>query len=65
MLDSYIYLQNPAWVFRGNVVSHMGHDTQQALKSVHGYELSTIGREQDDDTHLDSMHAGVSVELTR
>jgi len=24
MLDSYIYLQNPAWVFRGNVVSHMG-----------------------------------------
>jgi hypothetical protein len=23
MLDSYIYLQNTAWVFRGNVVSHM------------------------------------------
>jgi hypothetical protein len=23
MLDSHIYLQNPAWVFRGNVVSHM------------------------------------------
>jgi hypothetical protein len=23
MLDSYICLQNPAWVFRGNVVSHM------------------------------------------
>ncbi len=23
MLDSNIYLQNPAWVFRGNVVSHM------------------------------------------
>jgi hypothetical protein len=26
MLDSYIYLQNPAWVFRGNVVSHMDTD---------------------------------------
>ncbi len=25
MLDSYIYLQNPAWVFSGNVVSHMDH----------------------------------------
>jgi hypothetical protein len=24
MLDSYIYLQNAAWVFRGNAVSHMG-----------------------------------------
>ena len=24
MLDSYIYFQNPAWVFRGNVFAHMG-----------------------------------------
>jgi len=27
MLDSYICLQNPAWVFRGNVVSHMAPRT--------------------------------------
>jgi hypothetical protein len=31
MLDSYIYLQNPAWVFRGNVVSHMGSVPKSTL----------------------------------
>ena len=35
MLDSYIYLQNPAWVFRGNVVSHMAVRMQQPNVGTH------------------------------
>jgi hypothetical protein len=27
MFDSYIYLQNPAWLFLANVVSHMDDNT--------------------------------------
>jgi hypothetical protein len=45
MLKSYIYLQNPAWVFRGNVVSHMddsmpmcrsnSQDTRFGLRTIY------------------------------
>ncbi len=46
MLDSYIYLQNPAWVFRGNVVSHMDDDAlaQPHVIFVNGLAQSGVGK---------------------
>jgi hypothetical protein len=35
MLDSYICLQIPAWVFRGNVVSHMDDSTPMCHSNSH------------------------------
>jgi hypothetical protein len=43
MLESYIYLQNPAWVFRGNVVSHMGRPT--CISHVFQRQLQTSCRQ--------------------
>jgi len=42
MLDSYIYLQNPAWVFRGNVVSHMAGNALATVTSADEVKLLTV-----------------------
>ncbi len=59
MLDSYIYLQNTAWVFRGNVVSHMAiasslsshapgtvarYTTAPIASSLSSHALGTVAR---------------------
>ena len=56
MLDSNIYLQYPAWVFRGNVVSHMVYLSNSQDEDCDAEELVEITEEhaiiisQHDDT---------------